>query len=104
MTTKTENKSYKVLSDDLVRKIKELLHEGNIRKLLIKDEKGKTTYLEIPVTIGVIGVVLIPVLAAVGALAAMVGVVTLEVIKETDDASKTTKKPRQRGVSSKKQK
>jgi len=75
-------KTYKVFGDDLVKQIKELLHEGNVRKILIKDEKGETTYLEIPVTIGVIGTVLMPVLVAVGALAAMVGLVTVEVIRE----------------------
>jgi|GEM_PF-6275683 len=72
---------FKVNGENLLKKIKELIHEGNVRKIVIKDDKAKYTYLEIPVTIGVIGTVLLPVLAAVGALAAMVGWVTVEVIK-----------------------
>jgi hypothetical protein len=73
--------SFKINGENLLKKIKELIREGNVRKIVIKDEKGKFTYLEIPVTIGVIGTVLLPILAAVGALAAMVGWVTVEVVK-----------------------
>lgn len=76
-----EENIFRVNGENLLKKIKELIHEGNVRKIVIKDDKGKYTYLEIPVTIGVIGTVLLPVLAAVGALAAMVGWVTVEVIK-----------------------
>lgn len=62
---------FKVSSDDLVKTVKELIHEGNIRRIIIKDEKGKVL-LEIPVTIGVIGAILAPWLAAIGVIAAMV--------------------------------
>jgi hypothetical protein len=86
--------SYKITGDNLIQKIKELIHEGNVRKIVIKDEKGTYTYLEIPVTIGVIGTVLLPVLAAVGALAAIVGLVTVEVVKvDGKKSAPTTKKP-----------
>jgi hypothetical protein len=83
--------TFKVVGEDLVKQIKGLFHEGNIRKIRIKDEKGKNTYLEIPVTIGVIGAVLVPVLAVVGALGIMVGVVTVEVIRAEESKKKAAK-------------
>ena len=75
--TKSE---FKVTGEELLNKVKELIHEGNIRKILIKNEKG-VTFLEIPVTVGVIGAVLLPIFAAVGALAALAANFTIEVIK-----------------------
>ena len=74
---------FKVRSEEIIEKVKELIHEGNVRRLIIKDDEGKV-YLEIPVTIGLIGVVLAPVLAAVGAVAAMVANLKIEVIREED--------------------
>ncbi|MCX6243898.1 MAG: DUF4342 domain-containing protein [Bacteroidetes bacterium] len=71
---------FKVKSEEVIEKVKELLHEGNVRKLIIKDEDGKT-YLEIPVTFGIIGAILAPALAAVGAVAAMVANLKIEVIR-----------------------
>jgi len=65
---KTEE--FEVSSDDLVKTVKKLIHEGNIRRIIIKDEKGKLL-LEIPVTIGVIGVVIAPWLAALGVIGAI---------------------------------
>lgn len=61
----------KVLGKDLVEKVKALIHEGNVRRLIIKDDKGHT-FMEIPVTIALIGTALAPLLAALGALAALV--------------------------------
>jgi phage-related minor tail protein len=72
---------FKVKSEDLIRKIRELIEEGNVNRIIIKDGSGKV-YLEIPVTIGVIGVVIAPVLAAVGALAAWAADFTVEVIRK----------------------
>ena len=60
----------KVLSDDLVKTVKKLIREGNIRRIIIKDEKGKMI-LEIPVTIGVIGAIVAPWLAALGVIGAI---------------------------------
>lgn len=77
---------FKVKSEEVIGKVKELLHEGNVRKLIIKDEDGKV-YLEIPVTFGLIGAFLAPTLAAVGALAAMVAHLKIEVIR-TEEAEK----------------
>lgn len=71
---------FKVRGEELLKKVRELLHEGNVRKILIKDDKGNT-YMEIPLTLGVAGVVLAPVLVAVGALAAMASNFTVEVVR-----------------------
>ncbi len=62
---------FSVGSDELVKKVKTLLHEGNVRRIIVRDEQGKVL-LEIPVTAGLIGAVLAPWLAAVGAIAALV--------------------------------
>lgn len=67
---KTTQEEFKVSSDNLIEKVKELLHEGNVTRIIIKDEK-KRVLLEIPVTIGVVGVVLAPWLAALGVIAAL---------------------------------
>ena len=68
-------------SEDLVKKIKELLHEGNVRKIIVRDEQGKLL-LELPATAGLIGVVLAPWLAAVGAIAALVTRCTVSVERD----------------------
>ena len=60
-----------VSGEGLVAKCKELVHEGNIRRITIKNEEGKTL-VEIPLTLGVVGAVLAPTLAAIGAIAALV--------------------------------
>jgi hypothetical protein len=61
---------YKVDGDAVVAKVKELLHEGNIRRIVIKNEQGQTL-IEVPLTLGVVGAVLLPVWAAIGAIAAL---------------------------------
>jgi len=61
---------YSVSSDDLVMKIKELIHEGNVTRIIVKNEQGETL-LEIPATVGVIGALLVPWMAALGVIAAM---------------------------------
>lgn len=71
---------FKVNGEDLLRKVRELINEGNIRRIIIKDHEGRV-YLEIPVTIGLIGVLIAPVLAAVGALAALAVDFTIEVVR-----------------------
>jgi len=65
-----------VLGRDLVGKVKELIHEGNVNRIIIKDDKGHT-FVEIPVSIAAVGVVLAPLLAAVGTIAAMVANFTI---------------------------
>lgn len=69
---------FKVYGHELLGKIKELIKEGNVRRIIIKNEKGKSM-MEIPVTFAVIGAFFAPVLAAVGALAALMTKCTIEV-------------------------
>ncbi|MDL1926870.1 DUF4342 domain-containing protein [Anaerolineae bacterium AMX1] len=64
----------------LVAKIKQLLHEGNIRRIIIKDRDGRTL-IEVPLTLGVVGMILVPVWAAIGAIAALVAEATVVVEK-----------------------
>ena len=68
--TKIVREEFEVSSDNLIEKVKQLLHEGNVTRIIVKDEKGKVL-LEIPATVGVIGVVLAPWLAALGVVAAL---------------------------------
>lgn len=72
---------YRVAGEDLVSKIKELVHEGNVRRLIIKDEQGRTV-LEVPLTVGVVGAVLLPVWVALGAIAALAAHYTIVVERE----------------------
>ena len=78
--TKKENmkEEFKVRGHEVLEKVKELIKEGNVRRIIIKDDKGKI-FMEIPVTFAVVGAVFAPVLAALGALAALVAKCTIEV-------------------------
>ena len=84
---KVRIEEHKVSGDDLVAKVKELVHEGNIRRISIKNEEGKTL-IEIPLTLGVIGAVFLPVLAAIGAIAALVTDCTIVVEKVEEVAER----------------
>jgi len=83
MTEKTHNEEIHVSGEELISKIKELVHEGDIRRVIIKNEKGRTL-IDIPLTLGVVGVLLIPQLAAVGAIAALMtkGTIIVERVDE----------------------
>ncbi len=76
----------KVRGEDLLKKVRELVHQGNIRRIIIKNEEGRT-YLEIPLTIGLVGAFLAPVWAAIGALAAVAVNFRIEVLKKEDEDS-----------------
>ncbi len=65
-----KQEEFRVEADQIITKIKELIHEGNIRRLTIKNEEGQTL-IEIPLTLGVVGAILLPVWAAIGAIAAL---------------------------------
>ena len=65
---KIRTEEFKITGDAVISKIKEIIHEGNVRRIILKDENGKT-FIEIPLTIGVVGVLLVPVWAAIGAIA-----------------------------------
>ncbi len=80
MGEKVRTEEFQVNGDALVAKIKELLHEGNIRHIVIKNEEGKVL-IDIPLTFGVVGAILVPQLAAIGAIAALVTHCTLVVEK-----------------------
>jgi uncharacterized protein DUF4342 len=73
--------SFNINGEQLLKKVKELINEGNVRKITITDKHGKEL-MSFPLTIGVVGAVLAPVLAAVGALAALIGECTITVEKE----------------------
>ena len=68
---KVVREEFAVSADNLIEKVRELLHEGNVTRIIVKDEKDKVL-LEIPATVGVIGAVLVPWLAALGVIAALV--------------------------------
>jgi hypothetical protein len=72
---------HRVRGDQLVAKIKELIHEGNVRRITIKNEDGKTL-IEIPLTFGVVGALLLPVRAGIGAIAAVVANCSIEVERQ----------------------
>ena len=83
--TNQSNKEYfRVSGDELLSKIKEIIKEGNARRIIIKNEKDETI-MEFPVTIGAIGVVLAPVFAAVGTLAALAMKCTIIVEKKNPE-------------------
>src|SRR5689334_4462039 len=71
MDLKTHYEEFKVQARDLVDKVHSLVREGNIRRIIIKDDKGNT-FIEIPLTVGVVTALAIPVLAGLGAIAALV--------------------------------
>jgi hypothetical protein len=77
---KTRTEEFKLNGGEIINKIKELIHEGNIRRIILKDETGKT-FLEIPLTVGLVGAAFAPILAAVGAIAALVTKMTIVVEK-----------------------
>lgn len=71
MNNNKKHEEFKIKGEDLIAKVKQLIAEGNVRRIIIKDKEDKVI-IEIPLTIGVIGIVIAPALAAVGAIAALV--------------------------------
>jgi hypothetical protein len=78
MSLPTDTEEHRVPGDTLVARAKELIHQGNVRRLIVKNDQGHTV-IEVPLTAGVVGVVLAPVWAALGAIAALAGHYTLVV-------------------------
>ena len=76
--TPNQTEEFKLTGDDIIAKIKELVHEGNVRKIIIKNEEGQTV-VEFPLTAGVIGVALLPMYAAIGAIVALAANCTIVV-------------------------
>ncbi len=79
--TNKKTETFKVSGEEVLSKIKELLHEGNVRKITILDKNGKEI-MRIPLTLGVVGTAFAPVLAAIGAMAALITECTIAVEKE----------------------
>jgi hypothetical protein len=77
----TTKESFKISGEGLLKKVKELIEEGNIRKITIHDKSGKEL-MSFPLTIGVVGALVVPVLAAIGAVAALIGECTITVERE----------------------
>lgn len=77
MSEPTFRESFKVAADQLVEAVRRIVHEGNVRRVIIK--QGGKSVAEFPLTVGVVGTVFAPVLAAVGALAAVLNDCSIEV-------------------------
>lgn len=80
----TPKEEFKVKGDDLLAKVKSLIRESNVRRIIIKDKENKTL-VELPVTVGVVGAVFAPALAAIGAIAALVTECTIQVVRSSED-------------------
>jgi hypothetical protein len=76
----TRTEEFRVNGEELLAKVKQLIHEGNIRRVSIRDKEGRTV-MEIPLTFGVVGAILAPTLVAVGAVAALLTEATIVVEK-----------------------
>ena len=83
MAERTYKETFKVAADQLVDAVKKVIHEGNVRRVIIKHD-GRSI-VEFPLTVGVVGTVLAPVLAAVGAIAAFMTECTIEVERTVND-------------------
>ena len=94
---KVTTEEFKVSGEAIVSKVKEIIREGNIRRITIKNEEQKTL-LEIPLTLGVVGGLLLPTLAAIGAIGALIANLSItververdEVVAEADEAEAAT--------------
>ena len=77
---KVKTEEFQVNGDEIIAKIKELVHQGNIRRIILKNESGRTL-IDVPLTLGVVGALLAPQLAAIGAIAALIAKGTIVVEK-----------------------
>jgi hypothetical protein len=78
--SKVHTEEFSVNGEEILAKIKQLIQEGNIHRIIIRDRQGRT-YMELPLTIGVAGTILAPALAGIGALAALLNEATIVVEK-----------------------
>lgn len=77
---------FQIKGEEVLAKVRELVHEGNVRRIIIQNADGKTV-LEVPLTVGVVGALLLPTAAAIGAVAALVTDCTIKVIREEEPAA-----------------
>lgn len=87
MVKKKKKDIFKIKGEKLLETVRKIISEGNVRRITIKDKKGKTL-VELPLTLGVVGAVLAPVLAAIGAIAALVTECTI-VVERDEDSKKS---------------
>ncbi len=87
----TRTEEFKVSGEDVMKKIKELIAEGNIRKITVKNKENKEIAV-FPLTLGVVGTVFLPALAAIGTIIALVSECTISVEKEEVEVKKTKKR------------
>ena len=80
---KTRYEEFRLNGGEILNKVKEIIHQGNVRRIILKDENGKT-FMELPLTVGVVGAIVAPILAAVGAVAALASNLTIIVEKVED--------------------
>ncbi len=80
---RTRTEQFRISGDELLAKVRELVHEGNVRRIIIRNDQGHTL-VELPLTVGVLGAALLPVLAAVGAIAAIATDCELVVERRTE--------------------
>ena len=85
---------FKVLGKELVEKVGELIREGNVRRIIVKDEKGNT-FIEIPLTVATVGVIAAPVLAALGTIAALIAHFTIGVERVRDKPQASAPHPQE---------
>jgi hypothetical protein len=86
MTTPTPTEEHQVPGPNLVARAKELIREGNVRRLIVKNDQGHTV-VELPLTAGVVGALLAPAWAALGAIAALAAHYTLVVERRSPSAT-----------------
>ncbi|MBD0324592.1 MAG: DUF4342 domain-containing protein [Aldersonia sp.] len=91
MSQRTTMETIRVEGGQLLDQVKQLIHEGNVRRISIKQDER--TVIEIPLTIGIAATLLVPPLAAVGALAALLTDCTIEVEREEDEAPAADTQP-----------
>ncbi len=82
--------SFNIHGENLLKKVKELIEEGNVRKITIIDRSGKEL-ASFPLTVGVVGALLLPMLAAIGAIAALITECTITVEREEEPVKEETK-------------
>ena len=85
---KVRFEEFKVDGDKLISEIKKILHQGNVRRIIVKNDRSETL-IEVPLTIGVVGAILLPVWAALGAIAALAANFTI-VVERVDETPKST--------------
>ena len=89
---------FKVFGKELVEKVGQLIHAGNVRRIILKDDKGNT-FMEIPLTVATVGAIAAPVLAGLGAIAALIANFTIGVEKVKEEAIEPEPEAEQPGKS-----